>query len=161
MSKPKEKRKSAAEQEADFLAEQSRLAKEALQTVLGEMKRNLARSADVRAWAERYPWPMAATAAGVGVGAGMAVKSVISGKSTNGHAPLPAEERIPALHVEVRAKEQAKKKPAAIVRGLRWLVTGLATAIAEALFAATRKNVETALKHQQNGHAEQPTIPAT
>jgi hypothetical protein len=148
----KNKKSSASDAEAEFLAEQSRLARQALGTVLGEIERNLLRSADVRAWAARYPWPTAATAAVAGVGAGVAVKSMLApnGKATNGAAGAAAN-RLPELHVEVSPKEPSEKKPGVVASGLRWLVTGLATAAAEALFAATRQQVEAAIKQPQDG----------
>ncbi len=155
------KRKSAPQQEAEFLETQTRIAKEALATVLAEMKQNLAHSADVRAWANRYPWPTVATAAVAGAGAGVAVKSVISsGKHTNGAAGSP-NDRISELHIEVKPKKKAEKKQGTIAGGVTWLLTGLATAAGEALFAATRKNVEATLRQSQNGHADRPPVPAT
>src|SRR5438309_9290825 len=107
----KNKKPSASDAQAEFLADQSRLARQALGTVLDEMQRNLSRSADVRAWAARYPWPMAATASIAGVGAGVAVKSMLApnGKATNGNANGGVN-RLPELHVEVSPKKPSKKK---------------------------------------------------
>jgi len=148
----KNKKSSASDTQAAFLAEQSRLARQALGTVLGEIERNLLRSADVRAWAARYPWPTAATATVAGLGAGVAVKSMLApnGKATNGAAGAGAN-RLPELHVEVTPKKPSKKKSGTLSSGLRWVATGLATAAAEALFAATRQQVEAALKQPQDG----------
>src|SRR5260221_8952023 len=96
----KNKKSSAPDAEAEFLSEQSRLARQALSTVLGEIERNLLRSADVRAWAARYPWPTAATATVAGVGAGVAVKSMLApnGKVTNGAVGAGAN-RLPVVPV--------------------------------------------------------------
>jgi hypothetical protein len=148
----KNKKSSAADAESEFLAAQSKLARQALGTVLGEIERNLLRSADVRAWAARYPWPTAATAAVAGAGAGIAVKSMLAsnGKATNGAAGTGAN-RLPELRVEVTPKKPREKKPGAVASGLRWLVSGVATAAAEALFAATRQQVEATLKKPQDG----------
>ena len=148
----KNKKSSAPDAEAEFLAEQSRLARQALGTVLGEIERNLLRSADVRAWAARYPWLTAATATVAGVGAGISMKSMLApnGKATNGAAVASAN-RLPELRVEVSPKKPSEKKPGALASGLRWLVTGLATAAAEALFAATRQQVDAAIKRPQDG----------
>jgi hypothetical protein len=149
--------KSAPEQEADFLAEQARLAKLAIKTVLGEIEQNLARSADVRAWAARYPWPTVATVAAGGAAAGIAVKSMITsnGKSTNENGHFDAE-RIADFNVEVRSKKSAEKKPGTFASGLRWLATGLATAAAEALFAAAREQLQSALKQPESAAPREP-----
>src|ERR1700757_3870555 len=106
--------KSVPQQEADFLAEQTQLAKLAIKTVIEEMESNLARSADVRAWAARYPWPTVATAAVGGAAAGIAVKSMISsnGKSANGNGHLD-HDQVPELHVEVSQKKPIEKKTGA------------------------------------------------
>jgi len=151
--------KSAPRQEADFLIEQTRLAKLAIKTVLEEMEQNLARSADVRAWAARYPWPTVATAAVGGAAAGIAVKSMISsnGKSTNGDGHVDYQQ-VPDVHVEVSRKQPPEKKPSALASGLRWLATGMATAAAEALFAATREQLQSTLKQPE---ASAPREPAT
>ena len=151
--------KSTSQQEADFLAEQSRLAKLAIKTVLDEVQQNLARSADVRVWAARYPWPTVATAAVGGAAAGIAVKSMISsnGRSTNGNGHFDPQ-RVAELQVEVRPKKPPEKKPGTLSSGLRWLATGLATAAAEALFAATRQQLQSALKQP---NASTPREPAT
>jgi hypothetical protein len=146
----KNHKSSASDIEAEFLAEQSKLARQAISTVLGEMERNLLRSADVRAWAARYPWPTAAAAVVAGAGAGVAVKSMLpsNGKATNGAAAV-AGDRIPEVRVEVGPKKSTSKKPGTLASGLRWLATGLATAAAEALIATTRQQVEAALKQPQ------------
>ncbi len=152
--------KSAPQQEADFLAEQSRLAKLAIKTVFDEMEQNLARAADVRAWTVRYPWPSVATAAAGGAAAGIAVKSMVSsnGKSTNGNGHFD-HERMAELHVEVSPEKPSHKKSAGtLASGLRWLATGLATAAAEAFFAATSEQLQSALKQP---NASTPREPAT
>ena len=74
--------------EAEFLAEQSKAARQAIGTVIKEIEGNLARSADVRAWAARYPWRTVAAATAAGFGAGIAAAAIVHPKKSdsNGHA---------------------------------------------------------------------------
>jgi hypothetical protein len=148
----------SSDPEAEFLAEQSRLAKQAIGQVIGEIEHNLARSADVRAWAARYPWPTVAAATAAGFGAGIAASAVIHSKNgqTNGAVN---EERFQAEADTAPAAAEPKIRPAkrsgGIGGGLRWLAGGLAAAAGEALFAATRKQLESALS--QTSDDESPT----
>jgi hypothetical protein len=140
--------------EAEFLAEQSRLAKQAIGQVIGEIEHNLARSADVRAWAARYPWPTVAAATAAGFGAGIATSAVIHSK--NGHSNgADSEERLQAEAGKVPSaaepENRSAKRSGGIGGGLRWLAGGLAAAAGEALFAATRKQLESALSRRDSG----------
>ena len=144
----------SSDPEAEFLAEQTRLAKEAIGQVIGEIEHNLARSADVRAWAARYPWPTVAAATVAGFGAGIAASAVIHSK--NGHSNGAAnEERLQAEAGNAPASAEPTSRPAkrsgGIGGGLRWLAGGLAAAAGEALFAATRKQLESALSQRDSG----------
>jgi hypothetical protein len=143
-------KQSAPDPEAEFLAEQSKLAKRAIGHVVGEMKQNLLHSADVRAWAVRYPLPTVAAAAAAGVGAGLAVRSAVSGKrdEPDGAADSkPAERAAP----ESDSNDNSAKAAGTVASGLRWVAAGLASAAAEALFAAARSQIESALSHSRNG----------
>jgi hypothetical protein len=141
---------SAPDPEAEFLAEQSKLAKRAIGHVFGEMKQNLLHSADIRAWAVCYPLPTVAAAAAAGVGAGLAVRSAVSGKrdDPDGAADSkPAERSAP----EADSTDTSAKAAGTVASGLRWVAAGLASAAAEALFAAARSQIEIALSHSSNG----------
>ncbi|HTU26705.1 MAG TPA: hypothetical protein VMF30_14955 [Pirellulales bacterium] len=52
--------------EADFLAEQAAAAQRALSDTLRRMKADLGDTADLAAWARRYPWPTVGIAAAAG-----------------------------------------------------------------------------------------------
>src|SRR5262249_24070029 len=92
------------------------------------------------------PWPTAAAAVAAGFGAGMAASAVIHSKPahTNG-APNGQESETAAANLEVNQQKSAQVPPGKLAAGFRWLAGGLAAAGGEALFAATRKQLEAAL----------------
>ena len=100
----------SSDPEAEFLAEQTRLAKQAIGQVIGEIEHNLARSADVRAWAARYPWPTVAAATAAGFGAGIAASAVIHSK--NGHSNgADNQERLQAEAGKVPSAAEPENQP--------------------------------------------------
>jgi hypothetical protein len=56
--------------EAQYLADQAAAAQEAMQRTWADIKHSLGHSADVRAWAKKYPWIATATAVAAGVATG-------------------------------------------------------------------------------------------
>jgi hypothetical protein len=142
--------------EAAFLAEQSKAARQAIGTVIKEIEGNLARSADVRAWAARYPWRTVAAATAAGFGAGIAAAAIVHPKKSesNGRAESHAPVDARTADAEMKLQDLPEKKSAKLAGGLRWLAGGLAAAAGEALFAATRKQLESALT--QPGNVDSP-----
>jgi hypothetical protein len=59
--------------EADYLAREVSDAKAALLNTIGELRNGMASSADLRAWARRYPWAAVGAASVAGFAAGTAV----------------------------------------------------------------------------------------
>jgi hypothetical protein len=147
----------AKDPETAFLAEQSKAARQALGTVVKEIESNLARSADVRAWAARYPWPTVAAATAVGFGAGLATAAAVHPQKSqsNGVAEEQLEVDAGGAHAELKLQDRPGNSSSKVVGGLRWLAGGLAAAAGEALFAATRKQLESALTQQEP--ADRPT----
>jgi hypothetical protein len=74
--------------EADFLAEQAAAARRALSVTLERMRADLGDSADLSAWARRYPWPTVGIAAAAGFLAVVAVGSPASSAATEASSPL-------------------------------------------------------------------------
>ncbi len=142
--------------EAEFLAEQSKAARHAIGTVIKEIEGNLARSADVRAWAARYPWRTVAAATAAGFGAGIAAAAIVHPKKSdsNGHADGDVQVNARNADAEMKLQDTSETRSAKLAGGLRWLAGGLAAAAGEALFAATRKQLESALT--QPGDADSP-----
>ena len=66
-------KKPASLSEADFLAKQAADASAAMRNAWADLKRTLVHSADVRAWAQKYPWLTTGAAVAVGVVAGYAL----------------------------------------------------------------------------------------
>ncbi len=146
----------ATDHEAEFLAKQSKAARQAFGTVVKEIEGNLARSADVRAWAARYPWPTVAAATAAGFGAGIATAAIVHPKeaNSNGTAENHVDVEAENAHAELKLQSTPEKRSGKLAGGLRWLAGGLAAAAGEALFAATRKQLESALTQE-----EQPSQP--
>src|SRR5215475_3096247 len=93
--------------EEEFLDQEARLAREALQRTREDAMESLGRTADVSAWTERYPWQSLGTAAVAGLGAGWALGSAFLRSSSQDKAE-PAEEQ--------RADSQFSEKPHATQR---------------------------------------------
>jgi hypothetical protein len=143
--------------EAAFLADQSKTAQQAIGTVIKEIEGNLARSADVRAWAARYPWRTVAAVTAAGFGAGIAAAAIVHPKKSqsNGSADKRVETEVGDVDVEMRLQHDPETRSGRLAGGLRWLAGGLAAAAGEALFAATRKQLESALTQEEP--ANEPT----
>ncbi len=73
--------------EADFLADQAAAAQRALSATLERMCADLGDSADLTAWARRYPWPTMGVAAAFGFLAVVAIGSPRSARSVDSAAP--------------------------------------------------------------------------
>ena len=125
--------------EEEFLDQEARLAREALQRTREDAIESLSRTADVDAWTKRYPWQSLGTAAVAGLGAGWALGSAFLGSSSE-RRTAPSENRD-AEQVDSEAPE----KPHATQR----LVSGLGTlsgAIASAAFTALLEALRTSVK---------------
>jgi hypothetical protein len=130
--------------EDEFLDRESRLAREALVRLRHEALESLARTADIDAWAERYPWQSLGVAAAGGLGAGWAIgrtfrrKSAPSATSGENDAAIDRSTAPPAAH--------------RLVSGLGTLTGVVAstafTAAAEALTAIVKDTVHNALNPQ-------------
>ena len=146
--------------EAQFLERESRLARDALQRLRGEMVESLVRTADVNAWVERYPWPSLGTAAAAGLSAGWILGRSFSKSADPGKvkaAESSAESAARAARAAEHAARHAKSAASAIhpasrlVSGLGTLVgafgsvlaTSAAQALGDALKATMRDAVQT------------------
>ncbi len=121
--------------EGELLDHESHLARGALGRLRGEILESLKRSADVRAWAERFPWPTLGAAAVAGIGAGWAVGSATRRQTPEEEAAEAAEEIHSAAGLEVAAEHPAGR----LVSGLGTMVGTFASA---AMGAATQAVVE-------------------
>jgi hypothetical protein len=81
--------------EADFLADQAAAAQRALSATLERMRADLGDSADLTAWARRYPWPTMGVAAAFGFLAVVAIGSPPSPRSVDS-AAAPEENESPS-----------------------------------------------------------------
>lgn len=123
--------------EEEFLDQEARLAREALQRTREDALESLGRTADVSAWTKRYPWQSLGTAAVAGLGAGWALGSAF-GRGSSERSDEPGED-VP------RADSESPEKPHATHR----LVSGLGTlsgAIASAAFTALLEALRTTVK---------------
>ena len=80
--------------EEEFLIRESRLAREALSQMRIEALESLGRTADVSAWAERYPWQSLGTAAVAGVGAGWTLGRTFRRRSSAASTVSSAQEFV-------------------------------------------------------------------
>jgi ElaB/YqjD/DUF883 family membrane-anchored ribosome-binding protein len=98
--------------EAEYLADQSRAASQAIAALASNIKADLAGAADVRAWARQYPRSTIGTAAAVGFAGGFLGARQLCAQSENGCAEAAAS----------AAPEQTKKKtPSLLFSALRGL----------------------------------------
>lgn len=124
--------------EGELLDHESELARGALGRLRDEIFESLKRSADVRAWAARFPWPTLGAAAVAGIGAGWAVGSATRHQT-------PAEEAAEAAE----GMPSADAYDAAAVHPAGRLVSGLGTmvgAFASAAMGAATQAVVAAIK---------------
>jgi hypothetical protein len=132
--------------EAEFLDRESRLAREALLRLRGEMLDSLGRTADVAAWTARYPWPSLATAAAAGIGAGWALGSTFGRKSSSDKtAPASDQQTTESAATDESGAPHAPQTPPAASR----LVSGLGTltgALASAAFTAATEALTDVVK---------------
>jgi hypothetical protein len=127
----------------EFLQRESRLARESLRQLRGEVVDSLKRTADAAAWTREYPWQSLGTAAAAGLGTGWALgKTFWRNRSADSfESTRPTE----------AAAESAESPSAAsrLVGGLGTLTGALAsaafTAAAEALKDAVTESVQSAL----------------
>ncbi len=123
-----------------------------LQRLRGEIMESLKRSADVRAWAARFPWPTLGAAAVAGIGAGWAV-----GNATRRQTPEEAafEGQSPA------AQEAEAAHPAGrLVSGLGTIVGAFASAAmgaaTQAVTAAIKETIHESLHPEPGEEEEEP-----
>jgi hypothetical protein len=82
----------SSESESEFLAHESRLAAEALRGALYDLTEGLHSAADVRLWAQQYPWLSVGVAAATGFAAG-AVLAPGTTHAAAPPAPMPSPEQ--------------------------------------------------------------------
>lgn len=122
----------------EFLDRESRLAREALRQLRGEALESLSRSADVSAWAERYPWQSLGVAATAGLGAGWALGRTFRRK------PSESVDRSMDYETEGVATSESDRPHAA-----QRLMSGLGTltgALASAAFTAAAESLTEVVK---------------
>jgi hypothetical protein len=122
--------------EEEFLIRESRLAREALSQMRIEALESLGRTADISAWAERYPWQSLGTAAVAGVGAGWTLGRTFRRRSSAASTVSSAQESVD--------NASAPQTPAAYR-----LASGLGTltgAVASAAFAALAESLTEVVK---------------
>lgn len=125
--------------EEEFLDQEARLAREALERTREDALESLGRTADVSAWTKRYPWQSLGTAAAAGLGAGWALGSAFGRSSSDSRVEPEENEDVQ------RADSEPVEKPHATQR----LVSGLGTlsgAIASAAFTALLEALRTSVK---------------
>jgi len=150
--------------EEEFLDRESRLAREALTRVRMEALESLGRTADVSAWAERYPWQSLGTAAVAGVGAGWALGRTFHRKSSTSKSSHRSGGSAEENAAESDAAAAYSKPPGAalrLMRGLGTLTGALAsaafTAVAESLTEVVKDTVHDALHPDQQASGEMDT----
>ena len=125
--------------EAEFLERESRLAKESLAQIRGEILESLSRTADVGAWTQRYPWPALGTAAVAGVTTGWGMGRMLwrSRKPTQAAATEPT-----SASSQAAPSSRATSATASLVGGLGTLVSAVASAVAVAAAEAVKDVVK-------------------
>ncbi len=122
----------------EFLDRESRSAREALRQLRGEALESLSRSADVSAWAERYPWQSLGAAATAGLGAGWALGRTFRRR--------PAESVREQLDQETSGDSSSES---ALPHAANRLMSGLGTltgALASAAFTAAAESLTEVVK---------------
>jgi hypothetical protein len=72
--------------EAEILKREAEKAQAAMAQAVAGLQKSLGTAADVRLWAERYPWLTVGAAVAAGFAAGSAITSTVQGRGeTNGH----------------------------------------------------------------------------
>lgn len=143
--------------EADYLERESRVAREALVAMRGEITKSLGRTADVSAWTRRYPWASLATAAAGGLAAGVAVKSAATGKSATADAGNEQYKMNGAAHRNDSATAQASAHPAGrMVSGLGVLLSAAMSAAAVAATQAITEIVKSSVHEAMHPDEQKP-----
>ena len=126
--------------EAEFLERESRLAKESLAQIRGEILESLSRTADVGAWTERYPWPALGTAAVAGVTTGWGMGRMLWRSRKPTQTAAAAEPT--STGSQAAQSSRATTATASLVGGLGTLVSAVASAVAVAAAEAVKDVVK-------------------
>ncbi len=126
--------------EAEFLERESRLAKESLAQIRGEILESLSRTADVSAWTQKYPWPALGTAAVAGVTTGWGMGRILW---RSRKPPKEAAEAEPtSASSQTVSPTRATSATASLVGGLGTLASAMASAVAVAAAEAVKDVVK-------------------
>lgn len=143
--------------EAEYLARQAEDARLAMARAWGDLKHSLASGADVRLWAQRYPWIATSTALAAGVALGYALtprdrdefqemweklKEKLSGAGKDGKA----------VYVEAAGAKPAQPHPSLLGTILREAVKSVVPLVTSMVGAA----IGGAEATSHNGHDEEP-----
>jgi ElaB/YqjD/DUF883 family membrane-anchored ribosome-binding protein len=127
----------------EFLQRESRLARESLRQLRGEVLDSLKRTADAAAWTREYPWQSLGTAAVAGLGTGWAL-----GKTFWRNRSADSVESVQPTETGVESTE-APSAASRLVGGLGTLTGALAsaavTAAAEAIKEIVTESVHSAI----------------
>jgi hypothetical protein len=136
--------RAARQSETEYLAGEADAAREALAATLAEMRQSLKDSADVRAWAQKYPWATLGAAAAAGF---LAASTVVPRRRSDSQEREPmlverilADEQIAARIKELAEEDQSATKRSGLVSSvamtlLRTFGPAVQSAIASALAA--------------------------
>ena len=133
--------------EAELLDREAQLARDALQRLRGEILESLGRSADISAWAARYPWPTLGAAAVAGVGAGWALGNATRREPPSSEATPTADESAGAPQAAAPETAAAGAAPPAarLVGGLGTLAGAFASAVVGAATEAVAQVIKESL----------------
>jgi hypothetical protein len=126
--------------EAEFLERESRLAKESLAHVRGEILESLSRTADVSAWTQRYPWPALGTAAVAGVTTGWGMGRMLWRSRKPTQAAATAESA--SANSYAAPSSRATSATASLLGSLGTLASAMASAVAVAAAEAVKDVVK-------------------
>lgn len=142
--------------EAELLEHESQLARGAVQRLRHEIMQSLRRSADVKAWAVRFPWPTLGAAAVAGIGAGWAIGSA----TRRGTASDQSLDESAADPSTIRPEAEAAAHPTGrLVSGLGTLAGAVMSAAIGAATQAVSEVVKETIHdslHPETGDPEEP-----
>jgi hypothetical protein len=141
--------------EDEYLKRESRLAREALQRLRGEMLQSLVRTANVGAWTERYPWQSLGTAAVAGLGTGW-----VLGKTFHHKPPATETSATPTTGEKASAEAVKVSAPSRLVSGMGTIVGALASAAVAAAAEGLKGVVSNTVRDALNPDVQGPETEA-
>jgi ElaB/YqjD/DUF883 family membrane-anchored ribosome-binding protein len=122
--------------EADFLADQAAAAQRAMSVTLERMRADLGDTADLAAWARRYPWPTVGMAAAAGFLAVLAIRSPAASRANESSAAGESDASDEHADKHTRGRRSAEKDRGLFHSLMSELLRNFATAAQGALLAA-------------------------